>query len=241
MSGNFWPVLVGAYLLGSVPSAYLAGKWSRGIDIRRYGSGNVGATNLLRFTSKRVALPVIIFDSAKGMIMLAAAWQLGLGVTEQLVVGIAAIVGHNWPCFLRFSGGRGVITTMGVGFMLPIVNNLVSLRTSFLITVLYGSIAIVSAYFKRFPLGVFIIVALFPLVTWGLTGSLPMTLGYLGMFLILAIRRLTARQPVSITSIGKRQMLINRLLFDRDMRDKEAWESLVEQQEKRRKLVSDNK
>jgi hypothetical protein len=61
------------------------------------------------------------------------------------------------------------------------------------------------------------------------------------MFLILAIRRLTARQPVSITSIGKRQMLINRLLFDRDMRDKEAWESLVEQQEKRRKLASGNK
>jgi len=99
MSGNFWPALVGAYLLGSVPSAYLAGKWSRGIDIRQYGSGNVGATNLLRFTSKRVALPVIIFDSAKGMIMLAVAWQLGLGVTEQLVVGIAAVVGHNWPVF----------------------------------------------------------------------------------------------------------------------------------------------
>lgn len=241
MSGNFWPALVGAYLLGSVPSAYLAGKWSRGIDIRRYGSGNVGATNLLRFTSKRVAVPVIIFDSAKGMIMLAVAWQLGLGVTEQLVVGIAAIVGHNWPCFLRFSGGRGVITTMGVGFMLPIINNLVPLITSFLITVLYGSIAIVSAYFKRFPLGVFIIGALFPLVTWGLTGSLPVTLGYLGMFLILAIRRLTARQPVSVTSISKRRALINRLLFDRDMRDKEAWESLVEQQEKRRKLASDNK
>ncbi len=241
MSGNFWPVLVGAYLLGSVPSAYLAGKWSRGIDIRRYGSGNVGATNLLRFTSKRVALPVIIFDSAKGMIMLAVAWRLGLGVTEQLVAGIAAIVGHNWPCFLRFSGGRGVITTMGVGFMLPIVNNLVSLRTSFLITVLYGSIAIVSAHFKRFPLGVFIIVALFPPVTWGLTGSLPLTLGYLGMFLILAIRRLTARQPVSTTSISKRQVLTNRLLFDRDIRDKEAWESLVEQQEKRRKLARGSK
>jgi glycerol-3-phosphate acyltransferase PlsY len=241
MSGNFWPALAGAYLLGSVPSAYLAGRWSRGIDIRRYGSGNVGATNLLRFTSKRVALPVIIFDSAKGMIMLAVAWQLGLGVTEQLVVGIAAIVGHNWPCFLRFSGGRGVITTMGVGFMLPIVNNLVPLRTSFLITVLYGSIAIVSAHFKRFPLGVFIIVALFPPVTWGLTGSLPLTLGYLGMFLILAVRRLTARQPVSATSISKRQVLTNRLLFDRDIRDKEAWESLVEQQEKRRKLASGSK
>ena len=241
MAVNFWPTLVGAYLLGSVPSAYLACKWSRGIDIRRYGSGNVGATNLLRLTSKRVALPVIIFDSAKGIIMVVVAWQLGLGVTEQLVVGIAAIVGHNWPVFLRFSGGRGVITTMGVAFVLPIVNSLVPLMTSFLISVLYGSIALVSAYFKRLPLGVFIIVAIFPLITWGLIGSLPITMGYLGMFLILIVRRMTASQPISVTSISKRRVLINRLLYDRDMRDKEAWMSLVEQQEKRRKLAGSSK
>jgi glycerol-3-phosphate acyltransferase PlsY len=241
VSSNFWPTLVGAYLLGSVPSAYLAGRWSRGIDIRRYGSGNVGATNLLRITSRRVALPVIIFDSAKGIIMVAVAWQLGLGVTEQLVVGIAAIVGHNWPVFLRFSGGRGVITTMGVAFIIPIVNNLVPLQTSFLISVLYGSIAVVSAYFKRLPLGVFIIVAIFPLVTWLLIESVPLTLGYLGMFLILVIRRLTAWQPVRVTSISRRRVLINRLLYDRDMKDKAAWMSLVEKQEKRKKLAGISK
>jgi glycerol-3-phosphate acyltransferase PlsY len=241
VSSNFWPTLVGAYLLGSVPSAYLAGKWSRGVDIRRYGSGNVGATNLLRITSRRVALPVIIFDSAKGIIMVAVAWQLGLGVTEQLVVGIAAIVGHNWPVFLRFSGGRGVITTMGVAFIIPIVNNLVPLQTSFLISVLYGSIAVVSAYFKRLPLGVFIIVAIFPLVTWLLIESVPLTLGYLGMFLILVIRRLTAWQPVRVTSISRRRVLINRLLYDRDMKDKAAWMSLVEKQEKRKKLAGISK
>ena len=241
MSSNFWPTLVGAYLLGSVPSAYLAGKWSRGIDIRRYGSGNVGATNLLRITSRRVALPVIIFDSAKGIIMVAVAWQLGLGVTEQLVVGIAAIVGHNWPVFLRFSGGRGVITTMGVAFIIPIVNNLVPLQTSFLISVLYGSIAVVSAYFRRLPLGVLIIVAIFPLVTWLLIESVPLTLGYLGMFLILVIRRLTAWQPVRVTSISRRRVLINRLLYDRDMKDKAAWMSLVEKQEKRKKLAGSSK
>jgi glycerol-3-phosphate acyltransferase PlsY len=242
MSGNFWPVVAGAYLLGAVPSAYLAGKWSRGIDIRRYGSGNVGATNLMRFTSKRVALPVIIFDSVKGMIMVAVAWRLGLGVTEQMVVGIAAIVGHNWPVFLRFRGGRGVITTMGVGFLLPIINNLVPLTTSLLVTVGYGVIAIVSACLRRFPVGVFIIVAIFPPVTWVLTGSLPLALGYLAMFLILIVRRLTAWQPITVTSISRGQLLLNRLLFDRDMRDKEAWMSLVlEQQEKEGKLVSSKK
>ncbi|MBN1862231.1 MAG: glycerol-3-phosphate acyltransferase [Dehalococcoidales bacterium] len=242
MSDNFWPVVVGAYLLGSVPSAYLAGKWSRGIDIRQYGSGNVGATNLMRFTSRRTAIPVVIFDSVKGMIMLGVAWRLGLGVTEQMVVGIAAIVGHNWPVFLRFAGGRGVITTMGVGFLLPLINQLVPLGTMFLVTVVYGSVALISAYFKRLPLGVFIIVAAFPLVVWLLIRSLPLTLGYLAMFLILVARRLTARQPISVTSLSKRQILANRLLFDRDMRDKEAWMSLVlAEQEKQGRLVGNRK
>ena len=242
MSDNFWLVVVGAYLLGSVPSAYLAGKWSRGIDIRQYGSGNVGATNLMRFTSRRTAIPVVIFDSVKGMIMLGVAWRLGLGVTEQMVVGIAAIVGHNWPVFLRFAGGRGVITTMGVGFLLPLINQLVPLGTMFLVTVVYGSVALISAYFKRLPLGVFIIVAAFPLVVWLLIRSLPLTLGYLAMFLILVARRLTARQPISVTSLSKRQILANRLLFDRDMRDKEAWMSLVlAEQEKQGRLVGNRK
>ena len=109
-------------------------------------------------------------------------------------------------------------------------------------TVGYGAIAAVSAYFKRLPLGVLIIVAAFPLVGWRLTGSLSLTLGYLAMFLVLAVRRLTAAQPVSITSISRRQALLNRLLFDRDIREKEVWTSLVlEEQEKRERLVSDRK
>jgi glycerol-3-phosphate acyltransferase PlsY len=176
------------------------------------------------------------------MIMLGVAWRLGLGVTEQMVVGIAAIVGHNWPVFLRFAGGRGVITTMGVGFLLPLINQLVPLGTMFLVSVVYGSVALISAYFKRLPLGVFIIVAAFPLVVWLLIRSLPLTLGYLAMFLILVARRLTARQPISVTSLSKRQILANRLLFDRDMRDKEAWMSLVlAEQEKQGRLVGNRK
>ena len=99
----------------------------------------------------------------------------------------------------------------------------------------------VSAYFKRLPLGVFIIVAIFPLVTWLLIESVPLTLGYLGMFLILVIRRLTAWQPVRVTSISRRRVLINRLLYDRDMKDKAAWMSLVEKQEKRKKLAGISK
>jgi glycerol-3-phosphate acyltransferase PlsY len=227
----------GAYLLGAVPAAYLAGKWSRGIDIRQHGSGNVGATNLLRFTSRRVAAPVIVFDLLKGMVMVVVAWRLGFGLGEQAVVGVAAVIGHNWPVFLRFSGGRGVITTMGVGFILPLINGLVTWQVSFLITIAYVVIALITAHFKALPLGVLIIIAAFPVVGWLFTASLPVTLGSLGMVIILAVRRLTAPQPVTVSSISKKRVLLNRLFFDRDVKEKGAWLSLVlEQQEKQRKV-----
>ncbi|MBE9512600.1 MAG: glycerol-3-phosphate acyltransferase [Chloroflexi bacterium] len=238
MPFEFWSLVAGSYLLGSVPSAYLAGKWSRGIDIRQYGSGNVGATNLLHFTSKRVAIPVIIFDVLKGMIVVLVAWRLGFGLAGQVVVGLAAISGHNWPCFLRFNGGRGIITTLGVAFMVPLINNLVPLEMVILITIVLNAIVWVSSFcFKGGPLGVFIVAASMPLLGLGFDAPLPYTLGLLGMFLMLVLRRLTAPQPISITSMSKRQALLNRLLFDRDIREKEAWMSLVlEQQEKQGKV-----
>ncbi len=111
-------LIVGAYLLGSVPTAYLAARLSRGIDIRLYGTSQVGASNLLRMTSKRLALPVIIFDLGKGTAMVWVAQLMGLGTAHQVAMGLAVIVGHNWPVFLRFSGGRGILTTLGVIFIL---------------------------------------------------------------------------------------------------------------------------
>jgi acyl phosphate:glycerol-3-phosphate acyltransferase len=238
VSGEFWGILVGGYLLGSVPSAYLAAKRACGIDLRKYGSGNIGATNLLRFTSRRTAAPVIVFDSLKGIIMVVIAWQVGLPVIEQLFVGLAAIVGHNWPVFLRFSGGRGVITTLGVGFIIPVVNSLIPLRVWPLVAGIFVAIALVSRRLGRLTVGVFITVASFPLIAWLVTGSLPLTLGYVGLFLVLVIRRLTAAQPVTIATMSKRQVLTNRLLFDSDIRDKAVWTALVrEQQSKQEKVV----
>ena len=84
---KFASLLVAAYLLGSVPAAYLVAKWARGIDIRQYGSGNVGASNVVRIVSKRWAIPVIIFDLSKGAVMVWAAQLLGLGIAEQVTVG----------------------------------------------------------------------------------------------------------------------------------------------------------
>jgi len=224
MAIEFWLLIVGAYLLGSVPATYLVAKWFRGIDIRQYGSGNVGATNLLRLTSKRLAIPVIIFDLGKGAVTVGAAQLLGMSIVPQVTVGLAAIVGHNWPVFLRFNGGRGVLTTLGVVLILPWLNNAVPPWP----IIVWGAIMAISFIIThQTPLGVGAGIAALPIVSWGFSEPLPLTLGYLAMFVILAIRRLAAPQPIRVASISKKRRLLNRLLFDRDMRDREAWRRLV--------------
>jgi len=228
---EFGLLTLGAYLLGSVPAAYLAGRWSRGIDIRQYGDGNVGATNLMRLTSKRLAIPVVIFDLGKGALMVWAAQLLGLDITQQVAVGLAAIIGHNWPVFLRFNGGRGIFTSLGV----------ISILVPWL-----GLIALIIAYgmapFRQLALGTIIALVSLPIFSWflpqlfGIEKPLLITLGFVAIFLIVVIRRLTAPRTVFTASVTPRQLLVNRLLFDRDIRDRETWiKQRQSQPEKQRK------
>ena len=111
-----------SYVAGSIPAAYLAGK-SRGIDLRRHGSGNLGATNVVRTLGWRIGLVVFAFDVAKGALPVVALPR----VTESalspevlaILCGVAAILGHFRPIFLRFGkGGKGVATATGVFFAL---------------------------------------------------------------------------------------------------------------------------
>ncbi len=220
MAIEFGLLTLGAYLFGSVPAAYLAARWSRGIDIRQCGDGNVGSTNLMRLTSKRIAIPVIIFDLGKGALMVWAAQLVGLDITQQVTVGIAAVIGHNWPIFLRFNGGRGIFTTLGIIFILAPRPWL-------------GLIALIIAYgmtpFRQLALGTIIAVASLPLFSWflpqlfGIEKPLPIALGFVATFLLVVIRRLTARRTIFTASVTLRQLLVNRLLFDRDIRDRKVW------------------
>ena len=220
MTVEFILLLIASYLLGSIPSAYLAARWSRGTDIRQHGSGNVGAANVRKLTSKWIFLSVIIFDLVKGMVMVGVAKWLDLGVAEQAAIGIAAIIGHNWPVFLRFNGGRGLLTTLGVAFILPLINGpLVPWET---ITALV--ITTIGAFIvHNVPIGMGVAVASTPLVSWIAGKPLEMTLGFLAMFLVLVIRRLTAPKTSFTASVSLGQLMVNRLLFDRDIRDREAW------------------
>ena len=231
MAIEFVLLLLGAYLLGSVPAAYLAARWSRGIDIRQYGSGNIGATNLLGLTSKWIAIVVIILDLGKGMLMVWVAQLIGLGIAQQAAVGLATIIGHNWPVFLLFNGGRGLLTTLGVAFSLPVINGL----TSWEVIIFFVLAAIFYFTIHSIPVGTGAGVAAMPLVSWIASEPLPMTLGFLAVFLLMVIRRLTAPKTSVTASVPSGELVLNRLLFDRDIKDREAWihRQPIEQAEKR--------
>lgn len=102
-----------AFLIGSIPTGLLIAK-NKGIDLRKVGSGNIGATNVLRAVGREAALLTLFGDITKGIIPVAIAKTLALDTLNTGIVGIAAILGHNFSLFLKFRGGKGVATSIGV-------------------------------------------------------------------------------------------------------------------------------
>jgi len=142
------PLILGiliSYIIGSIPSAYIFGKYCKNIDIREHGSGNVGATNVFRVLGKKPGIIVLLLDVLKGVIVVAlVADFLGLmSSLERIILALFAVSGHNWTIFLNFKGGKGIATTLGViiGFAIRIAAfrpvlffTLLSWVTCFLIT-----------------------------------------------------------------------------------------------------------
>jgi glycerol-3-phosphate acyltransferase PlsY len=135
-----------SYLAGSIPAAYMAGK-SRGIDLRRYGSGNLGATNVVRTLGWKVGVLVFAFDIAKGAlpVLLLPRWASG-PLSPQVVAilcGVAAILGHFRPIFLRFGkGGKGVATAAGVFFALAPLPMVAALAVFALVVLASGYVSL---------------------------------------------------------------------------------------------------
>ena len=112
-------LIIGAYLLGSIPTAYLMARWRRGIDIRHFGSGNVGAANLFRLLGRNAGVFTFLGDTLKGAVpvLLAVYGLVPLGAWHDAAVatvGLAAVLGHIFPVFLKFQGGKAVATAFGV-------------------------------------------------------------------------------------------------------------------------------
>lgn len=125
-------LILGAYFLGSIPTSVWIGKRFYGIDVREFGSGNAGATNTFRVLGKRAGIPVLIIDILKGYLATLLAYLSSFQfdsnsfINLQLSLGIAAIVGHVFPIFAGFRGGKGVATILGVVICLtPITSALV--------------------------------------------------------------------------------------------------------------------
>lgn len=119
----FWIItgILISYLLGSIPTAYIFGRAIKGIDIRNFGSGNVGATNAVRVLGGVAGISVLCLDILKGFIavVLLADFLLlrNVNISDQtirLMLGLGVIAGHNWTIFLKFKGGKGIATTFGV-------------------------------------------------------------------------------------------------------------------------------
>ncbi len=106
-----------SYLLGSIPSAVMVGKLTKGIDVRDYGSGNAGATNTFRVLGWKIAIPVLLIDVGKGLLAVELynifnlTW---LPIPTKIILGLLAVVGHIFPLFAKFRGGKGIATLLGV-------------------------------------------------------------------------------------------------------------------------------
>lgn len=160
---KFVLILLSAYLIGSIPSGYLAGKLIKRIDLRQEGSKNVGATNVFRVIGTLPAIVVLILDISKGFfsIYLPSLFKFGIniGISPQtftlvrILAGLAVIAGHNWTIFLKFRGGKGVATACGVSLGLAPLPTLVSVAIFVAVTGLTHHVSLGSMFaVLAFPL-----------------------------------------------------------------------------------------
>ncbi len=172
-------LVFGSYLLGSVTFSYFVGKWIRGIDIRDHGSGNAGATNALRLLGKGPAVFVFISDLLKGVL---AVW-LGIWFAPDALwvaaaCGIFAVVGHNWPIFFRFKGGKGIATTIGVTLTLSFYPALAAVLITVIIIALTRYVSLGSLSFAVF----------LPLFIWLMNLSLEVFIASVCLAILAFIR-----------------------------------------------------
>lgn len=174
-----WGWVLVAYLLGSVSSAIIVCRLMGLPDPRSEGSGNPGATNVLRIGGKKAAALTLVGDMLKGYIPVALAVWYGLSAEIIIAMGVAAFVGHLWPVFFKFEGGKGVATELGVLFGLHPVIGLV----------IAGIWLFIAKGLKISSLAALVAMTLAPVMVWFWTESeLSWTLGVALMSLLLIIR-----------------------------------------------------
>ena len=215
---QFWSIvgfvflLLFGYLAGSIPSGYLAGKWIKGIDLRNYGSGTVSGSMVWEHVAKWAVVPVGLFDIFKGVLPAWLGLRLGLGEVAAMLAGFAAIVGHNWPVYLNFHGGRGFSPFLGV-LLVFFPWGVLIILAGLAIGNVFGSPAI--------PL---LVVMSLPIASPSLNGSHVVPWLSAGMTVITIVKRLEAnRRPLPADPIERRKVILRRIFLDRDIQDHKSW------------------
>jgi glycerol-3-phosphate acyltransferase PlsY len=206
-------VIVGGYLLGSVSATYLVGRWLGGKDLRQYGSGSLGGSMVYEHVGRWAVVPVVIFDVLKAAVPAWLVLYLGLGYAVAATAGLAAAVGHNWPIYTRFHGGRGMGTFAGV-WLAIFPPGLVW------ITLLVG------VGWRLGDSGPWLLVSLvtMPVLSHFFGGPQVVTATAAAMLLITFLKRVEAnRRPFPPPGPERRKIILRRLLLDRDIADHEAW------------------
>jgi glycerol-3-phosphate acyltransferase PlsY len=142
MPWEFAAVIAASYLVGSIPSGYIAGRLLKGIDVRDYGSGATGATNVMRSLGRGSFLAVMVADAVKGYLPVMVTWWAFGEHSLQVASGLAAVLGHDFPLYIGFRGGRGVATSFGVyaALALPVSVSLVAAGVFIVLTFRYMSL-----------------------------------------------------------------------------------------------------
>ena len=206
-----------AYLVGSIPTAYIIGRLVRGIDIREHGSGNVGGSNLYYNVGGRWVFPLGVVELfiKGGSPIWIGMWWLDKDTSSFALMGasLIAIAGNNWSCYLRFTGGRGVAVTSGA-----------LLALAFWQLLLFIGIAIGGwALFRSSGVWVLISLALLPLWSYLLGAPLAVISFCFGLVALTSLKRLTGNWEPLPDGVPKGQVFFNRLFRDRDFASRDQW------------------
>ena len=211
-------VIFGAYLLGGIPTSYLVARRKMGIDIRSYGSGNMGASNLMAQVGPWTGFFTGLYDCVgKGTlpVVIAGGHVLDLGLSVQCMAGLAAIAGHNWSPYMRFSGGRGVAT--GVGVLL----GLFMWKEMLIMTFVLGFLG--RLVFKETGFWTLISLLILPPLSYAFDQPPEVVLTTLGIMALLIGKRIVANENVAPDGVPMRSVVLNRILWDRDVPAKNDW------------------
>ena len=192
-------VIIG-YLLGSIPFAYIAGRLIKGIDIRQVGGGNAGALNTMREVGTAAGFGVLFADIAKGALAVLIAQWLGLSLIFVFIAGFAAVVGHNWPVFLHFRGGKGVATALGMLLVLAPIELLISFAIVVTVVLVTGNATF----------GLTIGLPFLPLIIWLFGGADSLIFCSLTLVLFLGLGYLPSARRSLASAKSKKDFIIDR-------------------------------